>query len=712
MALPAHAADTSAFSAEDRDYWAWRPLVRAAVPRTTTPTANPIDGFLQERLNEAGIQPAPEADRRTLIRRATFDLHGLPPTPEEVAQFEADAAPEAFERLIDRLLASPRYGEHVARYWLDLVRYAESDGFKSDDLRENAWRYRDYVIAALNEDIGFDRFVIEQLAGDELQSDDPRALVATGYLRLGPYEENGRDVADQRSNILNDITDVTGQVFFGLTIGCARCHDHKYDPILQADYFRLQAFFAALALTDDEPLATSAERAAFAEKQAQWETATATLRDEIAALEAPNREKLMAEKRGVFPDYMQKIFDTPVGGRTPLESQMIELASRQLVVSTEDVAKCMTKEQREAHAALRRRLREEHGAPPAPLPVATLARDIGEVAPPTSIPGDDATIEPGYLSVLGPAPPQIQPIAGRSTGRRLALARWIAGQENTLTPRVMVNRVWQQHFGRGFASSADFGRQGEPPTHPALLDWLAAQWQADGMRFKSLHRLIMTSAAYRRASLDPSPEMLSADPENALYARFVRRRLTGEQLRDAILAASGELNLEMGGPSVRSELPKGISEAYAWKPDKDPAQRNRRSIYLLVRRNLREPLLEVFDMPDTHETCTRRLETTTAPQALFLLNADWSLERAAELSRRVESSESTDAQRAIRAAYRLVFQREPQPDELQSASDFLHRQTGGSGEEKSTPAGGRVGHRTLVGLCHVLLNSNEFLFVD
>ncbi len=336
------------------------------MPQTIAPTANPIDAFLQERLEAADIEPAQEADRRTFIRRAAFDLHGLPPTPEEVAQFEADRAPDAVERLIDRLLASPRYGEHVARYWLDLVRYAESDGFKSDDLRPNTWRYRDYVIAAFNEDAGFDRFTVEQLAGDELSPDDPRALVATGYLRLGPYEENGRDVADQRNNILNDITDVTGQVFFGLTIGCARCHDHKYDPILQADYFRMQAFFAALALVDDEPLATGAERAAFVEKQAQWESATAALRNALAALEAPPRAKIVAERRGYFPDYMQKIFDMPAGGRTPLEAQMIELASRQLVVSSEEVAKRLVSDERKQHAELRRRLREEFARRPNP----------------------------------------------------------------------------------------------------------------------------------------------------------------------------------------------------------------------------------------------------------------------------------------------------------------------------------------------------------
>ena len=721
------AGDPSAFTDDDRSFWLWQPCLRSDIPQVAGAGDHPIDAFLLERLRAATIAPAPAADRRTLIRRATFDLHGLPPTPAEVAEFLADESPDAYERLIDRLLASPRYGEHWARHWLDLARYAESDGFKSDDLRPNAWRYRDYVIEAFNQDLPFDQFIVEQLAGDEAAPDEPRALVATGFLRLGPYEENGRDVADQRCNILNDITDVTGQVFLGLTIGCARCHDHKYDPILQADYFRLQAFFAALTCADDEPLARPAERIAYDERLRAWESATAAARQQIELLERPLREQVLGEKRRYFPEYVQDILDMPAERRTPLELQMASLAERQLVVGPNDFLKQMNAEDHKQYVALRKEIKESGGGPPAPLPRAMMARDIGCKASSTTIPGDGEPIEPGFLAVLSPQPPQIKPVGTESTGRRLALARWIADPQNPLTPRVTVNRIWQQHFGRGLVpSSGDLGRQGDRPTHPQLLDWLATEWIAKGFRLKPLHRLIMTSMAYQRTS-DGSAESVARDPDNALLGRFSRRRLSAEQLRDALLATSGELNLQAGGPSVRTELPERINSAYAWKPDPDPAQRNRRSIYLLVRRNLREPLLEVFDMPDTHESCTRRFETTTAPQALFLLNSRWSADRARALAERVASQAGTDSAAAIRHVFELAYQRTPDAEELASAMRFLERprepavtaaqadQSGAPDAPNDAPESSITATpwgAALVDFCHVLLNSNEYVYPD
>jgi hypothetical protein len=705
----------NSFSAEERDYWFWQPCVRPVVPEIAAANGYPIDALLGAQQQAAGISPGPIADRRTLIRRATFDLHGLPPSPEEVAEFLADSLPGAYERLIDRLLSSPRYGEHWARHWLDLVRYAESDGFKSDDLRPNAWRYRDYVIDALNQDKPFDQFVVEQLAGDELEEADPQTLVASGFLRLGPYEENGRNVADQRSNILNDITDVTGQAFLGLTIGCARCHDHKYDPILQTDYYRLQAFFAALDLSGDLPLATRAERAAFDERLARWQASTAEARQQLAALEQPQREQILAERRSLFPADVQAILETPVERRSPFEAQMAALAERQLKVESEELSKRMTVEDRQRYTALRKEIQETGDGPPEPLPRAMIAHEIGPQAPPTKIPGNDGDqpIEPAFLSILAPQPPRIEPTGTGSTGRRLALARWLASPTNPLTPRVMVNRIWQQHFGQGLvATSGDFGRQGERPTHPQLLDWLATEWIANGFHMKPLHRLIMTSAAYRRSSLSGPSGTVARDPKNRLLAQFPRRRLSAEQLRDALLAASGELNLQMGGPSVRSELPEKISAAYAWKPDHDPTQRNRRSIYLLVRRNLREPLLDAFDMPDTHESCTRRLETTTAPQALFLLNGEWSLERATAMADRVLHAEPSNPDLVVRQVYQLAYQRDPDADELVAARRFLECQPAVPREatESSTSASGWAA--SLADLCHVLLNSNEFLYLD
>ena len=703
------------FTAEDRDYWFWKPCLRPEVPEIAGANGHPIDALLLPRHAATGIVPAQLADRRTLIRRATFDLHGLPPSVDEVAAFLSDSSPGAYERVIDRLLASPRYGEHWARHWLDLVRYAESDGFKTDDLRPHAWRYRDYVIDAFNDDKPFDEFIIEQLAGDEVDGAGPATLVATGFLRLGPYEENGRNVGDQRSNILNDITDVTGQVFLGLTIGCARCHDHKYDPILQADYFRLQAFFAALDLSGDQPLATRGERAAHDERLASWQAATADAQRQLADLERPHRARILAERKSLFPAEVQAILETPVERRSPLETQMAALAARQLDISSEEVTKRLTAEDRARHSALRKEIQDARGGPPDPLPRAMLAHDIGTQAPPTIIPGnaEEQAVEPGFLSVLAPPLPTITPTSGGSTGRRLALARWIASSTNPLTPRVTVNRIWQQHFGEGLvASSGDFGRQGERPTDPRVLDWLASEWIANGFHMKPLHRLIMTSAAYQRTSLADPAGATQRDPGQSLLSRFPRRRLSGEQLRDALLAASGELNLPMHGPSVRSELPKNISAAYAWKPDPDASQRNRRSIYLLVRRNLREPLLDAFDMPDTHESCTRRLATTTAPQALFLMNGKWSLDRAVAMANRVLRLEPCDPAGAIRDAYQFAYQRDPDAEELTVARRFLERQRDGAGDAIETPKGDGGWAGALADLCHVLLNSNEFLYLD
>ncbi|MBI2824591.1 MAG: DUF1553 domain-containing protein [Planctomycetia bacterium] len=719
-----------AFSDADRDYWIWQPVHRPRVPDLAIENECAIDAFLRDRWRTTGITPAPEADRRTFIRRATFDLHGLPPTPEEVAAFVADDKPLVYERLVDRLLDSPRYGEHWARYWLDLVRFAESDGFKSDDIRPSAWRYRDYVIQALNLDKPYDQFIVEQLAGDELDGDDPAVRTATGYLLLGPYEENGRDVADQRSNILNDITDVTGQVFLGLTIGCARCHDHKFDPILQKDYFRLQAFFAALSFDEDAPLASREEETRYKERLTAWEAATNEVRKQMAELEAPYRAKIRAEKRVVFPDYVQVVLDTPVDRRAPLEVQMAALAERQLIVPTEELVKRMPAEDRAQWEELQTKLTGCGVSRPTPLPRVMIAKDISAVAPPTVVPGKNVTVEPGFLTILDAGPARIDPVSKPSTGRRLALARWIGRPDNPLAARVAVNRIWQQHFGRGIvATSGDFGAQGEQPSHPELLDWLAAQFIDGGFRQKPLHRLIMTSAAYRRACAAPGAATPEQDPDNTYWARFARRRLSAEQLRDAMLATSGELNPRMGGESARSELPRGISAAYAWKADADETQRNRRSIYMFSRRNLREPILDVFDLPDPHECCTRRIETTTAPQALQLMNGQWSLDRARAFAGRVLGACGGNPDQAVSCAYRMAFARNPEAHELAASQRFFvdqraiiaDRLAGGIPVFQSVllPRGAppaaladRTGAAALVDFCHVLLNSSEFLYVD
>ena len=488
---PAAAQLKPRLSDEDCKFWSFQPVRRPEVPAAgdTTTVKNAIDRFIVSRLSVEGLTPSPEADRRTLIRRATFDLTGLPPTPEEVAAFVSDEAPLAYERLIERLLASPRYGERWARHWLDLVRYAESDGYRADAYRPETWRYRDYVIRAFNDDTPYDRFVTEQLAGDEFAPGDPTMMVATSFLRLGTYEHNQRDVLEQRRTILNDITDVTGDVFLGLGVGCARCHDHKFDPILQADYYRLQAFFTPLLPRDDLPLSTAEQWRAHQEKQVLWEAKTAEIRADIGEIGRSAQEAAARGAIAKFPSDIQEILAKPEPLRTPFEEQIYQLAYRQVLDEQE---KPKLKEEDKARVkSLQKQLAAFDLLKPEPLPRAFTVTDVGPFAPPTRIPGDrtERIIEPGFLSLLDPSPAKVSrgPMAPNSTGRRSALARWLTRRDNPLTTRVLVNRLWQYHFGRGLvATPSDFGRIGERPSHPELLDWLASEFVGRDWSLKSI----------------------------------------------------------------------------------------------------------------------------------------------------------------------------------------------------------------------------------
>ncbi len=502
---------------EDRAFWSFQPLRRPDPPTLSDQGwgRNPIDRFILARLIEEGMTPAPEADRRALIRRVYFDLWGLPPTPEEVEAFVRDDDPEAYEHLVDRLLASPRYGERWGRHWLDLVRYAESDGYRQDAYRPDAWRYRDYVIRSFNEDKPYDRFVTEQLAGDEWNPDDPEMRTAVSYLRLGTYEFNQRDVPGQWSAILNDITDVTADVFLGMGMGCARCHDHKFDPILQKDYFRLQAFFTPIRLRDDLPLATPEREADYYVRLAAWELMTADLRARIAEVERPHREAAAKGAIEKFPAEIQALLATPAAELSPQERQLAELAYRQVTYEYDHLK--VGGKDKERWETLKKELAEFDRYKPDPLPGILTATDLGPDVPPTIIPGDrkGEHIAPGFLTVLeGPEPAEIAPVpnAPDSTGRRLTLARWLTRPDHPLTSRVMVNRIWQYHFGKGLvATPSDFGRLGEPPSHPALLDWLATEFVTRGWSLKAIHRLILTSATYRQTALRPARRPGRAD---------------------------------------------------------------------------------------------------------------------------------------------------------------------------------------------------------
>jgi hypothetical protein len=651
---------------EDRAWWAFQPVREPTPPSVRDPhwATSPLDRFVLARMEQEGLAPSPPADPVAFIRRLTFDLTGLPPTPDEVDAF-VDAARQdrtrAVAEWVDRLLASPRYGERWARHWLDLVRYAESDGYRVDDYRPTVWRYRDWVVQAFNRDLPYDRFVQAQLAGDELWPDDPQsARVATAFLRHWIYEYNNRDVRGQWQTILNDLTDVTGDLFLGMGIQCARCHDHKFDPILQKDYFRLQAFFAPLLPRQDLPVATASEEAAHANRMAAWRDAAGDSLRELESFEEPVRRRAAESATIKFPEDIQALLRTSAAERSLHERQLAALAQRQIDYEWARLGTHLKGDEKPRHEALQKQVQTFAARKPEPLPMAFTVTDLGPDAPPIHLPKakDGSPVEPGFLSVLDPRPAMITrpESAPQSTGRRTALAAWITSPDNPLTARVLVNRVWQYHFGRGLAVNAsDLGHLGEPPSHPELLDWLAARFVRDGWSLKQLHRLILTSATYGQAA-SPSPGVTpAADPENRSLARFPTRRLEAEQIRDAMFAATGELDRTAGGPSVDFARP-------------------RRSIYSRVTRNVRDPLLEVFDAPDGFASTARRNVTTTPTQALLLINQQFLVQRSRAFARRlVREAGEADAQRVMRA-YELALGRSPSPTEQARAQHFLSEQ--------------------------------------
>jgi hypothetical protein len=697
---------------EDRQWWAFQPIARHNAPpicNSQFVICNPIDAFITAKLGENGLTPAPAADRRTLIRRLSFDLLGLPPTSQETDHYLADETPDAYERLVDRLLSNPHHGEHWARHWLDLVRYAESDGYKLDTYRDETYHYRDYVIRSFNTDKPYSQFVLEQIAGDEASPNDPDALIGTMYLRLGIYEYNQRDVRNQWSIILNDLTDVSADVFLGMGLSCARCHDHKFDPILQKDYYRLQAFFAPILWRENVPAATSDEQAAYQKQLAVWEEATADIRRQLAEIEDPIRQSAMNTTRVKFTDDLLAMLEKPPTARTPIEAQLAYLVEYQITdgEGKVDLSTKLKGEKKERWQKLKDELAQFDHLRPRPVPFIPGVTDVGPVAPEVTIPGrrDTEPIEPGPLTVLdhaiagtkpGPGAAELTSFANSpgasllpanggsaTTGRRTAFARWLASPDNPLPSRVLANRLWQQHFGRGLAESpSDFGRLGAPPSHPELLDWLARDLLDNNWSIKRLHRHIVTSAAYRQASHGPEVAASAAkDPTNKWLARMPVRRLAAEQIRDAAEAATGELDLNVGGASGD------------WKTSR------RRAVYLKVYRNKHEAVLDVFDAADGIFTTPTRNVTTTPTQSLFMLNGPWMLTRAKAFQKRLASDSSLTLEQKVATAYSLSFGRPPTQTEAADGLKFLQ-----SNSARSDDA--------LIDLCHVLLNSNEFLYVD
>lgn len=691
-----------------------RPFVapkRSAIPKVQRRDwlRNPLDAFVLTRLEKAGLQPNPPADKLTLLRRVVFDLTGLLPTQAQRDAFLADRSPDAYERLVDRLLASPHFGERWAQHWLDVVRFAETDGFKVDSLRPEAWRYRDYVIRSFNNDLPYDRFVSQQIAGDELEPDNPDALIATGFYRLPPEEVNGSNYRMIRQDILDDITDVFGTTFLGLTFGCARCHNHKFDPIAQKDYFRLQAFFTPLMQRNDLPLAPAAERAEYQNRLAKWEESTKEWRAQCDAMLVEPRKAIRQEVIDTFDAETQKAMTTPAAKRTPLQNQLAALAGKQVDRRVRRAHRRLPKAQRAVYDALQKKI---EAGKPQPLPVAMGASNIEGEPPPTY-----RLATGSYLKPRERMQPEFPACLGRDAGptgkARADLARWLCRPDHPLTGRVIVNRLWQHYLGAGIvATPNDFGTMGDKATHPELLDYLAVELVEQGWKLKAIHRLIVTSATYRQASApgrNPSmAKALTADAGNKFlwHARVKRRE--AEAIRDAVLQASGQLNLRMGGASNCPQLPTAVMDnKYAWDADQRPCDRNRRSIYVLAKRNFAYPLFAAFDQPDRINSCPVRPTTVTAPQALAMLNGELTLTQARHLASVLTAEHGRAIVPLIRTAYLRVFSRQPDAQEVAAAEKFLRHQAELSGTRKPSALTDAV-----VDFCHALLNSAEFLNIE
>jgi hypothetical protein len=722
----APAADSS------RQHWAFQPVQRPVVPATRDRgwVRTPVDTFILARLEQQGLQPAPPADPRTLLRRVYLDLIGLPPTPEEQRAFLEDPSPHAFEKVVDRLLASPHYGERWARHWLDVVRYADTNGYERDGAKPHAWCYRDYVIDSFNRDKPYDRFVTEQVAGDEMDGSGVETQTATTFLRLGTWDDEPAEPQVDRYDQLDDVLGTTATALLGVTLRCARCHDHKFEPFTQVDYYRMLAVFEPLKRPQqgrsdlDRPVGNAAEVAAYRDATARAETEIAALWKQVDAVEQAILDRGAAGRKG---DEVPK-FDPPPreavaalrvepARRTLAQSGIVLKYSDALVFREKEVKAGATPEEAAECDRLEKQIAAVNTARPRELPRAYIWEEDGPRAPVTHVlhRGDPAKprqeAEPGVPAVLTPRQPEPpRPLAG-STGRRLWLARWLTRPDNPLVARVMVNRIWQHHFGRGLVATAnDFGTMGEPPTHPALLDWLAAEFVARGWSVKALDRLIVLSAAYRTAA--ESSGTARGDPKAALFGRWRPRRLEAEAVRDSLLAVSGRLNPEMGGPGVCPPLPRAVLEGQSRPGDgwgkSDERQADRRSVYIFVKRSLAVPELEVLDAPDTTSSCEQRIVSTVAPQALTFLNGEFANEQARALAERLRREAGADPAAQLRRAFELALCRPPRAEELQAGLAFLAAQQ----RQIEADSPGDAGQKALEAFCLVLLNTNEFVYLE
>ena len=741
-----------------RDYWAFRHPRQAPVPASKT-FDHPVDRFLEASRKDAGLTAAPRADRLTLLRRAYLDLIGLPPTREQVEAFLADTERGAWERLIDELLDSPHYGERWGRHWLDVARYADTDGFEQDYVRLNMWRYRDYVIDAFNDDKPYNQFLREQIAGDELDYVTDETRIATGFLRSGPRVNfREKDNPERRHDYLDDMLATVGRGVLGMTVHCARCHDHKFDPILQKDYYSMQASIYGY-VEIDYPLLDRDEADAYFAAMRDVDDRQQPLRDEVDAIETPYREELRAAMiRERFPENVQAAAFKPEAERTPGE-QLLAVQVLTINPPRAQVAEALSPEDKarvDELSAEIAALEDERPPTPAMAHIVTdgdyrfapdgpgdqvigcpecrtppevdgtyLYEEGGPAyqAPPNYflIRGDPfspgSPMSPGFLTAAtyGDPPTEIPRPDGRTSGRRLALAEWIASRDNPLTARVMANRIWHHHFGRGIVRTLDnLGRMGDEPTHPELLDWLAVEFMDRGWSIKEMHRLLMTSEAYRMASSFPHEASADADPENNLLWHYRGQRLEAEILRDAIMTVSGGIDLSVGGPAIFPHIPSDIlfqsdgkgfwcgspppgrritaPSTGIWCEEPDRPEVWRRSVYVFRRRSLGFPFFDTFDLPDQNQTAAARNVSTVSTQALTLMNNPFVLNQAELFAARLEREAPGDLDAQIDLAYLIALTRKPSDMEREIARGLATEQS-------------------LVDFTHVMMNLNEFLYL-
>ncbi len=683
---------------EERQFWSFRPVAKPAVPASSN--ANPVDAFLAATWNQQKLTPQSQADKRTLVRRAYLDLTGLPPTPEQVREFLDDSAPNAWSKLVDRLLESPHYGERWARHWLDLVRYADSGGFEYDVDRNTAWRYRDYVVSAFNRDKPYDEFIKEQVAGDEYRG-TPEARIATGFLRLGP--ENNVKNEMTRLDELDDIIQSTSLSFLGMTVGCARCHNHKFDPIPQKDYYRMQAVFFNTK-TGTHPLADPAEVVRYDAEMKRIDGLQAPHKKRKTEIEKPYRDQIFAEKLSKLAPYMQEAWRTPAEKRTDGQKlnakqiERIDIKDEEIQERMSAADKALVKAEIAAVRALDKQrpnmyesamVVAEEG--PTPLPSYFLHRGS---------PGSKGSqMEPGVLTIasLKPVAPIPQPPDARTTWRRRNFAEWVASADNPLTARVMVNRIWQRHFGEGIAATPNnFGKTGAAPTHPELLDFLASEFVQSGWSVKKIHRMLMNSEAYRMSADDVEANR-KIDATNRYVWRMPRQRLDVETIRDNMLAAAGTLDRTVGGPGVLPYIDPALfqsSSKRTWNGKQDTdASTWRRSLYVFNKRTIRYPMFEAFDQPDMITSCARRNSSVTAPQALLLMNNGMVRLHAQHFADRLKREAGNDAERAVERAFELALARKPTQSELERSATFIRKSPDG-----------------LLDFCQAIFNLNEFVY--